>query len=230
MKNNFSQQITLPGRFHLYLLVFSLILIVLILVNSYAQKQNTASNAASVCKNITDKKQCNADPCCDWSGIMDECKKRETCGGNTARCTNNNPCKVSEPNNSCDVSISPASIPYGGYARVRLSVKPTACTGRVAVDPFVILDLPKGIKKVSGFTSNQQGWGSLYYLLTNNFTFDNMNLSFGNGWYVEFTVKNNRRSGELIGGQSWIDLNQTCQTGRRIQLRQSSCSTSFTVN
>src|SRR3989344_2935325 len=98
------------NKSYILVLLLALILIIFISANGLSQKQKTTSEAATKCKYITDKKECNSDSCCSWSGIMDECKQRETCGGSGGtQCTTNNACLVREPNNACDVSISPST-------------------------------------------------------------------------------------------------------------------------
>jgi len=194
------------------------------------RKQLTTPEAA-VCRDYGSKSSCEADPCCYWYRSGNVCKKKETCGssGGSTSCSTTT-CNVSVPNNSCSVSVEPGTVSPGGITKVRLTVRPTSCTGSIAVDPFAKLFLPAGLKRVSGYSSNQGGWGVNYYSSDNSYVFDNFNLSYGNSWYVEFSVQVDRYSGGTIKGESWIDLNQTCDSGANVQKIQDTCNASLNVS
>ncbi|KKS47866.1 hypothetical protein A3J20_03390 [Candidatus Gottesmanbacteria bacterium RIFCSPLOWO2_02_FULL_42_29] len=110
------------------------------------------------------------------------------------------------PQSSVSVDLDPGGVNGSKTFIITIKVIPNS-EMNVAIDPFMKIILPSGMQKTSSFSSNQAGWGQIYYDETNTFVIDNYNISFGNNFELSFQVDVSRKSlSGIIRIETWSDL------------------------
>ena len=129
--------------------------------------------------------------------------------------SNTNPIMVT-PQSSVSVDLDPGGANGSNTLTVTIEVIPNSEVN-VAIDPFMKIILPRGVRKISSFSSNQANWGQIYYDETNTYVIDNYNISYGNEFTISFDLDISAGVKEgVIRIETWSDLYKKDQTNEQI--------------